>query len=75
MDIFIQQVFNGLSLASIFVLVSVGITLIFGLTGIVMFAHGELLMLGALVTWAIVDNGGNFFIVLPVVKKRRKRRR
>ena len=66
MVIFIQQVFNGLSLASIFVLVSVGITLIFGLTGIVMFAHGELLMLGALITWAVVDNGGNFFVVLPV---------
>ena len=33
MDVFVQQVVNGLSIASIFALVAIGITLIFGLTG------------------------------------------
>ena len=61
MDVFLQQVVNGLSIASIFALVAIGITLIFGLTGLVMFAHGELLMLGGYVTFVTVESGGNFF--------------
>ena len=64
MDVFLQQVVNGLSIASILALVAIGITLIFGLTGLVMFAHGELLMLGGYVTFVTVEGGGNFFVGL-----------
>ena len=64
MDVFLQQVVNGLSIASIFALVAIGITLIFGLTGLVMFAHGELLMLGGYVTFVTVASGGSFFVGL-----------
>ena len=51
-EIFIQQILNGLSIASVITLIAVGVTLIFGLTGIINFAHGEFLMVGSIVTWA-----------------------
>ena len=66
MEIFLQQLINGISLASIYVLVSIGITLIFGLTGLVMFAHGELLMLGAFITWVAVENNIGFGVGLAL---------
>ena len=49
MDIFIQQILNGLSIASVITLIAIGVTLIFGLTGIINFAHGEFLMIGGIV--------------------------
>ena len=61
-EIFLQQMVNGLVIASVLVLVALGITLIFGLTGIVFFAQGELLMLGGFTVWFTVDQGGNYFL-------------
>src|SRR6266702_1074067 len=59
-DIFIQQILNGLSIASVITLIAVGVTLIFGLTGIINFAHGEFLMIGGIVTWLAVSAGLGF---------------
>ena len=53
MEVVFQQFINGLSIAAIVALMAMGVTLIFGLTGLVMFAHGELLMIGGFVTWLI----------------------
>ncbi|KAA0695745.1 branched-chain amino acid ABC transporter permease [Neorhizobium sp. P12A] len=64
MDILIQQILNGLSIASVITLIAVGVTLIFGLTGIINFAHGEFLMVGSIVTWLAVQAGLGFFIAL-----------
>jgi branched-chain amino acid transport system permease protein len=61
MDILIQQLVNSLSAASVTILIGMGITLIFGLAGIVNFAHGEFLMVGGMATWALVAAGVNFF--------------
>ena len=58
MEIFLQQVLNGLSIASVIALVAVGITMIFGLTRIVNFAHGEMLMIGGYAVWWIVAVAG-----------------
>ena len=58
----LQQLVNGLSLASVFALVGIGITLIFGLTGIVNFAHGEFLMLGGFLTWWAVTRHGLSYV-------------
>lgn len=46
-ELFAQYVANGLVVGSTYVLVSVGLTLIFGILGVVNFAHGEFYMLGA----------------------------
>ncbi|HTZ67560.1 MAG TPA: branched-chain amino acid ABC transporter permease, partial [Roseiarcus sp.] len=54
---FIQELVNSLSVASVIILMGIGVTLIFGLTGIINFAHGEFLMLGAIGVWALVGHG------------------
>src|SRR5260370_13938124 len=64
MEIFIQQLVNSLSVASVTILIGIGITLIFGLAGIVNFAHGEFLMIGGMITWFLVTSGMNFFVAL-----------
>jgi len=66
MDIFIQQILNGLSIASVITLIAVGVTLIFGLTGIINFAHGEFLMMGGIVTWLAVSHGLDFPLALAL---------
>jgi len=56
MEIILQQLVNGLSEASVIILIGMGITIIFGLTGIINFAHGEFLMVGGMVTWFLVSH-------------------
>jgi urea transport system permease protein len=46
-ETFLEQVFNGLSLASILFLVALGLTFTFGQMGVINMAHGELIMVGA----------------------------
>lgn len=64
MDTLIQQLINGMSVASVTILIGVGITLIFGLAGIVNFAQGEFLMVGGMVTWLLVTAGVNYFVAM-----------
>jgi branched-chain amino acid transport system permease protein len=59
-SILLQQILNGLSIASVITLIAIGVTLIFGLTGIINFAHGEFLMVGSIVTWLGVNAGWGF---------------
>lgn len=60
METILQQAVNGVGIASVYALLAIGITLIFGLTGIVNFAHGEFLMLGGLVTYSLSTAGWPF---------------
>jgi len=46
MDIFLQLVINGLLLGGTFAIISIGLTLIFGIVRVINFAHGEFLMVG-----------------------------
>lgn len=50
MDIFTQQLVNGLILGSIYALIALGYTLVYGILGLINFAHGEVVMIGAMVT-------------------------
>jgi branched-chain amino acid transport system permease protein len=54
MDIFLQQVINGLVLGSMYALVALGYTMVYGIVGLINFAHGEVLMVGALTSWSII---------------------
>ncbi|WP_322795575.1 urea ABC transporter permease subunit UrtB, partial [Tepidiforma sp.] len=47
MDIWLQQLFNGLSLGSILLLVAIGLAFSFGLMNVINMAHGEMIMVGA----------------------------
>ena len=50
MDIFLQQIINGLVQGSIYALVALGYTMVYGIMGLINFAHGEVVMIGALVS-------------------------
>ena len=46
MDYFIQQLVNGLTLGSIYGLIAIGYTMVYGIIGMINFAHGDIFMLG-----------------------------
>ena len=54
MDILLQQIINGLVLGSMYALVALGYTMVYGIIGLINFAHGEVLMVGALTSWSII---------------------
>ncbi len=54
MDTFIQQLINGLVLGSVYALVALGYTMVYGIINLINFAHGEVLMVGALTSWTVV---------------------
>src|SRR5271156_3424540 len=49
MDNFLQQLINGLTLGSIYGLIAIGYTMVFGIIGMVNFAHGDVFMLSAFI--------------------------
>ena len=53
MDIFLQQLINGLTLGSIYGLIAIGYTMVFGIIGMVNFAHGDVFMLSAFIALMI----------------------
>ena len=55
MDIFLQQIINGLVLGSIYALVALGYTMVYGILGLINFAHGDIVMVGALVALTVVQ--------------------
>ncbi len=64
---FSQQLFNALRISGVYALVALGITVIFGLTGIVKFSIGQLITLGAFLTFALWDhNRLPFLVAVPV---------
>lgn len=63
-----QQLFNGLSLGAIYALIAIGYTMVYGIIGMINFAHGEIYMIGAyvgLVTLSAI--GVNSGLPLPVI--------
>jgi len=48
MDIFLQQIINGLVQGSVYALVALGYTMVYGILGLINFAHGEVVMIGAM---------------------------
>lgn len=58
-DVFIQQLINGLVVGSMYALVALGYTMVYGIINLINFAHGEVLMVGALVSWSVVTTLGD----------------
>lgn len=67
MDILIQQIINGLVLGSIYALVALGYTMVYGIMGLINFAHGEVVMIGAMVALMTIKLLFNSGIPLPLV--------
>jgi branched-chain amino acid transport system permease protein len=70
MDIFLQQIINGLVLGSVYALVALGYTMVYGIINLINFAHGEVLMVGALTSWTVItllaDSGLPGWLVLLI---------
>ena len=49
MDVFLQQLINGITLGSIYGLIAIGYTMVFGIIGMVNFAHGDVFMVSAFI--------------------------
>ena len=66
-DLIALQLFTGLALGAIYVLLAIGLSLIFGMLTVVNFAHGAFYMVGAYVGRLHPVLGGNFWICLIAV--------
>src|SRR4029077_11777009 len=53
--LFLQQLLNGLSLGSIYALIALGYTMVYGVLRFINFAHGDIYMLGAYAGFAITN--------------------
>ncbi len=67
MNLFLQQVVNGLTLGSIYCLVALGLTLIYGIMEVPNFAHGHLYMVGAYVTFFMMTLYGIHYWLAAVI--------
>lgn len=65
MDIFLQQILNGLVLGSIYALIALGYTMVYGIMGLINFAHGEVVMIGAMVTITVISALTHAGVALP----------
>ena len=50
MEVFVQQLINGVTLGSVYGLIAIGYTMVFGIIGMVNFAHGEVFMIGSVIS-------------------------
>lgn len=72
METFIQLLIYGLQLGSVYALLALGYTMVYGIVGMINFAHGDFLMLGALGTYFVTQffiqqNGGSSTLSLIIV--------
>jgi branched-chain amino acid transport system permease protein len=54
MDVLLQQIINGLVMGSMYALVALGYTMVYGIINLINFAHGEVLMVAALTSWTVI---------------------
>ena len=72
MEYFLQQLINGLTLGSIYGLIAIGYTMVYGIIGMINFAHGDVFMVGSVVAFIVVlmlgltGGSGPFLIILAL---------
>ncbi len=65
--VFLQQVVNGVTIGVVYALIAIGLTLVFGILGVINFAHGEFYMIGAFLTYTLtVRLGLEYFLALAL---------
>jgi branched-chain amino acid transport system permease protein len=67
MEVFLQQLVNGLVLGSIYALVALGYTMVYGILGLINFAHGDIVMVGALVALSVAHALAASGLPVPIV--------
>ena len=72
LEYFLQQLINGLTLGSIYGLIAIGYTMVYGIIGMINFAHGDVFMVGSITTFivllmlGITGGSGPFMIALAL---------
>ena len=69
-EYFVQQLINGLSLGSLYALIAVGYTVVYGIVQLINFAHGEIFMIGAFgayATWMIMGQPTNWSTAMSLL--------
>ena len=72
MEYFLQQLINGLTLGSIYGLIAIGYTMVYGIIGMINFAHGDVFMVGSITTFIVLlmlgltGGSGPFMIALAM---------
>ncbi len=61
---FFQQLINGLSLGGIYALIALGYTMVYGIIGMINFAHGEIFVVGAYAGLVVFDATGSFVLAI-----------
>ncbi len=67
MDTFLQQMINGLTLGSVYAIVALGYTMVYGIIQLINFAHGEVVMIGAMVAYTTIVLLTGAHVPLPAV--------
>ena len=58
MTVFFSQLINGLSLGSIYALIALGYSMVYGIILLLNFAHGDIIMVGAYMSWFVMNQLG-----------------
>ena len=66
-DILLQQILNGLVLGSVYALIALGYTMVYGILQLINFVHGDVLMVGAMVGVTVVNLLAQSGLPLPVI--------
>jgi branched-chain amino acid transport system permease protein len=72
LEYFLQQLINGLTLGSIYGLIAIGYTMVYGIIGMINFAHGDVFMVGSMVSFIVLlmlgvtGGSGTFVIILAL---------
>ena len=67
MDIFLQQIINGLTTGSVYAIVALGYTMVYGVIQLINFAHGEVVMIGAMVAFTVIMAIAGAGVPLPPI--------
>ncbi len=72
MEYFLQQLINGITLGSIYGLIAIGYTMVYGIIGMINFAHGDVFMVGGMVAFILIlafgvtGGSGAFMLILAL---------
>jgi len=66
-DILLQQIINGLTTGSVYAIVALGYTMVYGVIQLINFAHGEVVMIGAMVAFTVIMAVAGAGLPLPPV--------
>jgi branched-chain amino acid transport system permease protein len=66
-DTFLQQIVNGLTLGSVYAVVALGYTMVYGIIQLINFAHGEVVMIGAMTAFTVINALAGAHVGLPPI--------